>query len=572
MKRLINAASDVTVDMLAGIALADRRVLIMPEYNVIVRADYATYCDIGRVALVSGGGSGHEPAHAGYVGAGMLTAAVAGEVFTSPSVDAVLVAIRLVTGPAGCLLIVKNYTGDRLNFGLAAALARAEGLKVAVVLVDDDVALAAGKSRAGARGLAGTMLVHKVAGAAAEAGATLEALQIELERLVPNIGTMGVGLSACTVPVNGTPSFVLADDEIEYGLGIHGEPGASREPPAAAEAIARRLIDTIAERKSIKAGARVVLMINGLGGTPPAELSIVAGSAIQICRERGFIVDRVMVGSFLTALEMAGCSITLAIASEQMLDRLDAPTDAPAWSTPLTPASKLQLLAAPVTAPALVSTGGPLASPAMQVRLRAAVQASADALIAAEPVLTELDSKVGDGDLGISMARGARAVLHELDALDPAHPAVMLEQISAILRRSVGGTSGPLYAALTLAVAISLREEGGILALADWARALAAGCQAITDLGGAKHGDRTMLDALVPATEALVKDAQGGSSADDALARAVHAARAGADRTAALDPRFGRSSYVGDRAIGHVDPGAEAVTVWLGALPKSDPQ
>jgi triose/dihydroxyacetone kinase / FAD-AMP lyase (cyclizing) len=566
MKKLINAPSAVTADILAGMALADRRLLIVPDHNIVVRADHAAYRDNGRVALVSGGGSGHEPAHGGYVGEGMLTAAVIGEVFTSPSVDAVLAAIRLVTGPAGCLLIVKNYTGDRLNFGLAAAIARAEGLDAAIVLVADDVAIPAGKSRAGARGLAGTVLVHKIAGAAAEAGASLTEIAAELARLLPGIGTMGVGLGACTIPAAGVPGFLLGDDEIEYGLGIHGEPGVSREAPAPADMIVERLVATIAERRALADGAELVLLVNGLGGTPPAELAIVTGSAIRACRSRGFVLRRVLTGSLLTALEMAGCSITLATMDAGLLERLDAPTSAPAWIQPQLPAEGDTTLAAPPAPPVSIGRSGPDVLSVAQAKMRGAILAAATELLAAEPRLTALDSAVGDGDLGISLARGARAVLDNLDTLDCEHPAAAIERISAILRQTLGGTSGPLYAAFTLAVAIDLRKGGEDSPLAYWARALAAGCRAITELGGAGRGDRTMLDALLPAADALAASVAAGDGLAVAMSRAVAAAQHGSAETARLDPRYGRSSYIGDRAIGHVDPGAEAVTVWLSAL------
>lgn len=567
MKKLINAPDAVTSDLLSALSHSDNRLMIEPDNRIVLRADYLTHRDSGKVALISGGGSGHEPAHAGYVGKGMLTAAVAGEVFTSPSVDAVLAAIRLVTGTAGCLLIVKNYTGDRLNFGLAAAIARAEGLKVATVLVDDDVAIPAGKSRAGARGLAGTVLVHKVAGAAAEAGASLDDLTIEIDAFIPLMGTMGVGLSACTVPAAGKPSFVLGDDEVEYGLGIHGEPGVSREPIATADAIARRLVETIVNAKQISAGTSVILLVNGLGGTPPAELSIISGAALTACHSHGLRVQRLLVGSFLTAIEMAGCSITLAIASDAVLERLTTPTEASAWLPPLMPTDGSNAVAAPKFAAALAGETGPLANLATQKIFAAAARSACNALIEAEPMLTALDAKVGDGDLGISMMRGAKAVIGALDKLDLAHPAAALEQVSNLLRRNVGGTSGPLYAAFTLAVALSLRDYGSALALSDWSRAFSSGCRAVMDLGGAGKGDRTMLDALLPAAEALEKAASDGATAVEALTYAVEAARVGTDETASLDPRFGRSSYVGTRAIGHVDPGAEAVTIWLGALP-----
>lgn len=566
MKKLINAPDAVTRDMLSGLSMTDDRIVIEPTHGIVLRSDFAAFRDSGKVALISGGGSGHEPAHAGYVGKGMLTAAVAGEVFTSPSVDAVLAAIRLVTGSAGCMLIVKNYTGDRLNFGVAAALARSEGLNVAMVLVDDDVAIAAGKSRAGARGLAGTVLVHKLAGASAEAGACLDDLSAELQAFIPSIGTMGVGLSACTVPAAGKPGFSLGDSEIEYGLGIHGEPGASREQIATADIIVERLVATITDRKRFAADSPVILFVNGLGGTPSAELAIVAKAAICAVRSRGLRVRRVLTGSLLTAIEMAGCSITLAAAPDNVVERLDAPSMVSAWPGLLTPPEEPTIVAAPSRAMTADSVGGAVTDTAGSAALRHAIRSASAALIDAEPMLTALDAQVGDGDLGISMMRGAQAVLDDLEAFDFAHPASVMERISGILRRNVGGTSGPLYAAFTLAMAISLRGEDGTLTLSHWARAFDRGCRALGELGGAGKGDRTMLDALLPAAEALAQAASESMPARDALNRAAQAARAGTDATARLDPRFGRSSYVGDRALGHVDPGAEAVTVWITAL------
>jgi dihydroxyacetone kinase len=564
MKKLINNPLTVTADLVGATAAIDRDIAIVPEYHVLARADYAEHAATGKVALISGGGSGHEPAHAGYIGAGMLTAAVAGEVFTSPSVDAVLAAIRLVTGPAGCLLIVKNYTGDRLNFGLAAAIARSEGYRVDLVLVDDDVAIPAGKSRAGARGLAGTVLVHKVAGAAAEAGDALDLIKADVESFIAGIGTMSVGLTSCIVPAAGKPGFALGQTEIEYGLGIHGEPGVNRGPMEPVDTIVERLVQTIVERKPALAGT-AVLLVNGLGGTPPAEIAIAAGSALRACRARGLQIKRVAIGSLLTALEMAGCSISIAAASTALLERLDAPTSAAAWPPLLTPGEHAKHLAAPNAPQARAAGIGPAIDSEGQARLRRAISAAATALLEEEEALTLLDSMVGDGDLGISLARGAGAVLDELDMLDLEHPAHALDRISATLRRTLGGTSGPLYAAFTLAVAVSLRDEMGPIGLSHWSDAFQAGCRAIAELGGARQGDRTMVDALLPAAAALA----GAPDARRALAAGAAAAAQGADQTAGLDPRLGRSSYVGSRALGHIDPGAKAVAVWLAAIART---
>ena len=281
--------------------------------------------------MISGGGSGHEPAHAGYVGRGMLSAAVAGDVFTSPSPDAVLAAIRATAGPAGALLIIKNYTGDRLNFGLAAELARAEGIPVETVLVADDVALAASPGHAGRRGLAGTILVHKIAGAVAESGATLAAVAAAARAAAGAVRTMGLALSSCTVPAAGRPGFTLGETEIELGLGIHGEPGVRRGPLEPADALVDRLLDAVLADLALAPGARVVLLINNLGATPTMELAVVARRAVAVLEGRGAVVERAYLGTFLSALDMAGASLSVLPVDDERLAHLDAPTDAPAW-------------------------------------------------------------------------------------------------------------------------------------------------------------------------------------------------------------------------------------------------
>lgn len=566
MKKLINEPGAVVPDMLRGLCMADGRLALVPTIDVVLRADYETVRDRGQVALISGGGAGHEPAHAGYVGEGMLTAAVTGAVFTSPSVDAVLGAIRLVTGDGGCLLIVKNYTGDRLNFGLAAAIARSEGLQVDMMLVDDDVALDTSNSRTGGRGLAGTVLVHKLAGAFAAEGATLDELADTLAAFASDIGTMSAALSSCTNPSVGKPGFELGASEIEYGLGIHGERGIAREQIASADAIADRLVDRIVSAKGLKPGDRVALLVNGLGGTPPSELAIMAGSAIAAARRHGLSVERSVSGSLLTALEMAGCSISLAKLDDRRVALLDAPSSAPAWTAFTTPVPHLVEVAEPSSAPGEEDDNQTALDPGQQDLLRRTIAAVADTLLNAEAELTELDSIVGDGDLGISLSRGAKAVKERLSAMDCAHLWPTMREISTVIRRSVGGTSGPLYSAFVLAAGQALRGSGTGAPLQAWGKAMQAGTSAISDLGGAWRGDSTMLDALIPAADSLRAAGDADRSPADALAAAVDAARDGARSTAQLNPRVGRASYVGERAVGHVDPGAQAATIWLDAI------
>jgi dihydroxyacetone kinase len=565
MKKLINDLSAVVPDMLNGLAALNPNLSVLQGGTIVVRADAEAVAARGEVALISGGGSGHEPAHGGYVGHGMLSAAVAGEVFTSPSTDAVLDAIRAVAGSAGVLLIVKNYTGDRFNFGLAAEIARAEGIPTDMVIVADDVALAASGDHAGRRGLAGTVLVHKIAGAAAAAGRPLSEVARIARDVAASLGTMGVALTPCTVPAAGKPGFALADDEIEWGLGIHGEAGVERGAMEPADAIVERLLAKIVGDLSLQTGARVALLVNNLGGTPSSELSIVAGSALRYLAAHGIRVERAWAGTFLSALEMAGVSLTLLRVDDERIGWLDAAAHTSAW--PALSGRVAQLSARPSPPSPVMPEHASDATLAPEARLRRVIEAVCACLLEAEPVLTDMDQRVGDGDLGISLARGARGILHELDVY-PAEtaPGAVLRSMSSTVRRVVGGTSGPLYAVMLLRAAVALERAEGASARA-WSAAFSEGVAGLMELGGAHPGDRTMVDALKPAADALQAAlARSEHALDAALKAAADAASEGAAQTAAMHPRRGRSSYVGDRALGYADPGAHAVALWLAAV------
>jgi dihydroxyacetone kinase len=564
MKKLINRPSAVVEEMVEGLVAVFPGLRRVPGHTVLVRADLAETAD-RLVAVISGGGSGHEPAHAGYVGKGMLSAAVAGDVFTSPSPDAVLAAIRASAGPRGALLVVKNYTGDRLNFGLAAELARAEGIPVEIVLVADDAALAGSVEHAGRRGLAGTILVHKIAGAAAASSASLAEVAAEARAAAGAVRTMGVALSACTVPAAGRPGFSLGDDEIELGLGIHGEPGVRRGPLEPVDALVDHLLGAILADLPGAPAKRVVLMINNLGGTPTMELAVAARRAIATLESRAMRVERVYMGTFLSALEMAGMSLSVLGVDDRQLARLDAPTDAPAWpnaaarprARTAAPAPSAQAAPLPSTAPARPRTR-------LGEALETALRAATGALIEAAPRLTELDQAVGDGDLGISMERGARAVREAMASYPLDDPAETLHELGVTLQRSLGGTSGPLYGIFFVRAGAVLRRRPADAA--GWVEAFRAGCAAVSELGGASRGDRTMLDALLPAAEAFAEAVKSRHDAAGILRAGAAAAAERARATAAMMPRRGRSSYLGKRALGHPDPGAEAVAVWLAAL------
>ncbi|SKA38932.1 dihydroxyacetone kinase [Enhydrobacter aerosaccus] len=557
MKKLINHPRAVVREMLEGhVGLNAGQVLLDGE-NVVLRADLPPPAH-RQVAIISGGGSGHEPAHAGYVGAGMLHAAVAGDVFTSPATEAVLAAIRAVAGPAGVLLVVKNYTGDRLNFGLAAELARSEGIPVETVIVADDVALRDTVEPARRRGIAGTILVHKVAGAASAAGLDLEAVAAEARAAASRVGTMGVALGACSIP-GGQPGFVLDADEMELGLGIHGEAGTRRTKLMPADEVVSELLTTILDDLALAPGTRVAALVNGLGGTPAMELAVVARKALSMLRARGLQVERAWSGNLLTALEMPGVSLSVLEIDGPRLARLDAPTEAPAWpGNGRLPATRS---VQPIIPPASPSTPTSTATPAGAAVRRAALRV-ADVLTQAESVLTELDAAAGDGDLGLSMVRAADAI-RALPEAAWATPASALKAMSSALGRAIAGSSGPFYATALLRAARGLRDDPQP---SDWANAFAAAVASIPELGGAKPGDRTMLDALLPAAEVFRAALGAGLPAVQAWQRAVQAASDGAAATARLYPRVGRAAYLGDRVLGKPDAGAVAAATWLAAI------
>lgn len=562
MKQLINNPSDIVREMLEGIARQCPDLAILGEDTVLVRRDLPA-ASSRPVAVISGGGSGHEPAHGGYVGAGMLSAAVCGEVFTSPPTDAVLAAIRAAAGSAGALLIIKNYTGDRLNFGLAAELARAEGIEVELVVVADDVALRHQAPRSKRRGIAGTVLIHKVAGAAAASGLPLHQVAAIARAAADEIGTMGVALDGCTLPGSEKSGFVLSDNEIELGLGIHGEKGVVRTMPMSADKLAETLIHNILDDLSIGRGNRVALLVNGLGATPQIELDVVLRAAYEGLGQRGIVVERAWSGTLLSALNMPGCSISIMKVNDERLALLDAGTSARAWPGPGY-VNQAIYVDAPAVAPTLPAVKSASGAGIWVGKLKPALAAVAQTLIANEPKLTDLDSLAGDGDLGASMKRAANAILAVSDDT-LSEPGIALAALAAALRKAIAGSSGPFYAT---ALARASRQLGDATdpSAKEWARAFQSAVAAISDLGGAKAGDRTMLDALVPAAAAFERELDAGTSTNAAWATAVSAAEEGAHRTASMAPRAGRASYLGQRAVGSPDGGAVAVALWIGAL------
>ena len=530
MKQFMNTRETLVTEAIDGmLRLGAGRLARLdgfPHIKVVVRTDW----DRSKVALVSGGGSGHEPSHAGFVGRGMLTAAVCGEVFASPSVDAVLAGILAVTGKAGCLLIVKNYTGDRLNFGLAAERARARGLKVAMVIVDDDVAL---PDLPQARGVAGTLFVHKTAGALAEAGADLETVAQAAQGVIDGVVSIGMSLDTCTIPGMAKEARI-APGKAELGLGIHGEAGIEQVDFTDA----RAAIEMVAERLAPHVGpGRHVALLNNLGSTTPLEMGVLAEELMRsrLGRQIGWMVGP---APMMTSLDMRGFSVSLLPVTAEVERALMAPVAPVAWPgcLPVGPVATLPL-------PDGLTPIQPL--PSQNPATRALIEDCCAVLIAAEGDLNALDAKSGDGDTGSTLATAARALVAALDRLPLADQTQLHRAIGQELSQTMGGSSGVLLAIFFAAAGDA--SAGGH----DLIGALRAGLDRIERVGGARPGDRTMIDALAPALGRL----------PEGIAAAAAAARAGADATAAITrARAGRASYLSEGSLaGHNDPGAEAV-------------
>ena len=329
MKKIINEPTQVVDEMLQGLSfMHDDLVERLDGFDVIVRKTEKT----GKVGLISGGGSGHEPSHAGFVGDGMLSAAICGAVFTSPTPDQILEAIKAADEGAGVFMVIKNYSGDIMNFEIAQELAEMEGIDVASVVVDDDIAVENSLYTQGRRGVAGTILVHKILGDAARSGKSLSEMKDLADKLVLEIKTIGLALSGATVPEVGKPGFVLEDDEFEYGVGIHGEPGYKKEKMQPSALLASELVEKLSESFQLKAGELYGLLINGLGSTPLMEQYVFANDVAKLLHEKGVKLTFKKIGNYMTSIDMAGLSLTLIrLADDEWLDALNAPVTTPAW-------------------------------------------------------------------------------------------------------------------------------------------------------------------------------------------------------------------------------------------------
>lgn len=503
---------------------------IDPAIRVVARSDW----DKSRVAVISGGGSGHEPAHAGFVGKGMLTAAVCGDLFASPSVDAVLNAIVAVTGDRGCLLIVKNYTGDRLNFGLAAEKAKRYGLKVEMVIVADDIALPDNKQP---RGIAGTALVHKIAGYAAEQGKSLADVRDIAQQACENIWSLGVAMQTCNLPGSDDEEGRIKDGHVELGLGIHGEPGAS----VVDTHNSKEIIDTLVKPLKETAGeGKFAVLINNLGGVSALEMALLTKELADSALKEN-IAYLIGPAPLVSSLDMKGFSLSLLQLNDTFEKAINAPVETIGWQKPVAFAP-LRTLSHTAIQDRVEFT------PSRNDEVAARVAAATQTLLALENRLNALDAKVGDGDTGSTFAQGAREIAQLLEQkqlpLDDLSKLLLL--IGERLATVMGGSSGVLMSIFFTAAGQKLHDGKSL------PEALLSGLAQMKHYGGADLGDRTLIDALQPALEAL----QNGD-----IQAAAQAAKKGADATAGMQKAgAGRSSYVNKENLeGVTDPGAVAV-------------
>ncbi|KAJ3338514.1 hypothetical protein HDU93_009439 [Gonapodya sp. JEL0774] len=588
-KKFVNHASTVVLDSLKGMCMLNPGLALLEDHKVIYRASLSNLSvRNSQVQLISGGGSGHEPAHAGYVGDGMLSAAVCGDVFASPSSVAVLAAINKCAGDKGVLLLVKNYTGDRLQFSMALSQARAQGIQVDMVVIGDDAAISAkGKEFAGRRGLAGTVLVHKIVGSWARKGLPLSILARLASHLANHLLTLSASLSSISLP-GSPPTFSIPPTSYELGLGIHGEPGALTLPMEGCKEIVKRIVEGLVGVEStgmeyceVKEGDDCVVVVNNLGGVSGLEMGVVVKEVVEALTAFKISPTRLLSAPLMTSLDMRGISVTLLrlpradekpplevmetgfeYSKESVLSSLEESVGATGWPGGVSstlrevPASGQAMERAEVKE---WSSGG------SDDKGKKLADAALDDKSKYQSELNTLDAQSGDGDTGTTLSAGAQALIaaDEVGGLDYGDPAVCFGEIQRVLASSMGGTMGALIGVWVGAVGEFLRqgkdrvreENEGVwdnLTGKAWGEAVQIATKNLTAVSGAKYGGRTLLDALSPFASTLVF-----SGDVDVAARS---AKMGAKMTADIEQAtHGRSSYVGKSLKGHMDPGAVAV-------------
>lgn len=573
MKKIMNRSETMVPEMCAGIALAYPELEFVKRYKIIKKREQ----NADKVSLISGGGSGHEPAHAGLVGKGMLDAAVCGDIFASPSQIQIYQAIKETAGNAGTLMIIKNYSGDMMNFKNAARLAEEDGISVEYVKVDDDIAVQDSLYTVGRRGVAGTVLVHKVAGAAAEKGYSLKQVKAYAENAVLNTRSIGFAFTSCTVPAKGTPTFSIAENEIEYGVGIHGEPGVSREAMMTADELSKRMTDSLVKELGLSENDEVTVLVNGFGGTPLQELYLFLNSTAKILDEYKIKIYRSFAGNYMTSIDMSGASLTFMKMNSELKSLLDAESDAPAFKVngPVLPRNYEPFIPAYHTQSENTDQKNHTKGSA-KVRQEILtvdnmifiVDTMSECIIKNEVPFCELDAYAGDGDFGMSVSKGFRQLRREWnDILEEKVCDIgeFLDACSLIIMECCGGASGPIWGSAFRAAGKAAKGKQKLTA-EEFAVLLQEAVTGIQKTGeysfgrGAVVGDKTLIDALVPCADVWTENA-GNKILKELFQLSADAAVNGAKMTEKIVARMGRAGTVGKRSIGYPDAGAFALGV-----------
>lgn len=571
MKKIINRPETVVTEMCKGLVLTNPDLEFVKKYKVIRKKNL----DKNKVSLISGGGSGHEPAHAGFVGKGMLDAAVCGDVFASPSQIQVYQAIKETAGDKGTLLIIKNYSGDMMNFKNAAHLAEEDGIQVDYVKVDDDIAVKDSLYTVGRRGVAGTVLVHKIAGAAAEKGGSLKEVKAAAENAISNVRSIGFALSSCTVPAKGTPTFELKENEMEYGVGIHGEPGIQRENIPSADELAKRMTDALAEELNVTQGEEVTVLVNGFGSTPLQELYLFNYAVAKVLHEKNIRIYRGFAGNYMTSIDMLGASLTFMKMNAELKELLDQESEAPAFSVKgHVPEIVLEEEIRECKEEDLTEESYKACAEVRNEKITLEnivymVETMSHCIIKNEIPFCELDSHAGDGDFGMSVAKGFRQLKKEWKELTKEHTSSIgefLQACSMVIMEHCGGASGPIWGSAFRAAGKKAdgKTELTIFEFADMMQEAVTGIQKTGEYSfgrGAVVGDKTLIDALVPCADTWTACADKKETFEHAFTKAAQAAVQGAKDTEAIAARMGRAGTVGDRSIGYPDAGAYALGV-----------
>ncbi|MDB6178463.1 dihydroxyacetone kinase subunit DhaL [Paracoccus sp. Z330] len=570
-KYLINDPAAIIDEAIAGMVSAHPGMLevIGATGRAVVAKDGPRE---GKVGIVIGGGSGHEPAFAGYVGRGLADAAAVGNVFASPSPEQIADAARAVDGGAGVLFLYGNYTGDVLNFDMAAELVAKQGIETRSFAVADDVASAPKGRENERRGVAGDFFVFKIAGAAAERGDDLDACHRLACKANDLTRSMGVALSACALPQTGKPNFAIGDRDMEIGMGLHGEPGIRREELANADSVTDILMQGCVEELGLTAGDRVAVLVNGLGATGLLELYVLHRRLAENLAAMSVGIHHSWVGEYATSLDMSGASITLMKLDEEMTTLLDAPCRTPALTVagdlaPAANAARVRRDHAAISQArrqnrTTLARGGAV-DPGL---FRKMMLACADSIAAHEGYLSKLDGVIGDGDHGVTMNIGWTAIREFLaDTASDLTISELCDGMADAFLNAVGASSGPLYASAFRAAADRVRDRLNLDAAA-MARLIDGMRAGIAERGGAKQGDKTMMDAWIPAAKAAGDAHAAGASELSILRAATDGAARGRDATADMESRRGRSAKLGTRSLGHIDPGAASTHLILDAM------